>query len=335
MKAALLHGPRDLSVEEVPEPKRPVGGDVLVQIRRVALCGSDVHYYRHGQHSAPVAFPLVLGHEASGIVLEAGEDAVGFQPGDRVALEPGVPCGQCLYCARDRYQFCEKMNFMASRGYPGALQEKVVWPASRLWKLPAGMSLDEGALLEPLSVAYSAVEKLDFGGLSKALILGAGSIGLLMFKLIRQLHPQVEIVMVDKYGEKFDLALRQGVETGLSIVLGDGPQALPAVDAVLDTTGNPQAVEAAFRSLRRGGQLVLVGLSREPLGICVMDLVYKGVALHGSYRYAHTYPKLLQLSSAHGFDTERLITHRFDLEHAQEAFETASSANCLKAVIEL
>ncbi|TVY03042.1 zinc-dependent alcohol dehydrogenase [Cohnella terricola] len=336
MKSVLLNAPRSLSVEEVEEPNRPGDGEVLVQVQRVTLCGSDIHYFLHGSHSTKVQFPIVLGHEASGVVIATGDNVTSVKPGDRVAIEPGIWCGRCVYCARNQYQFCEKMQFMASKGYPGALRERVVWPESAVWKLPDRMSLDEGALLEPLSVAYAAMEGTDFGQASSALVLGAGSIGLLACGLIRQLHPHVECFVLDNRKERFDLARRQGIDTGRAIVSGDADAEFPAADIVIDTTGHPGVIESAFRSMNKGGRILLIGLSRQPLGLDVMDLVYKGVTIKGSYRYSHTYPKLLELSDVHSFGTSSLITHRFGLGQAQEAFETASAAQkSLKVVIEL
>jgi L-iditol 2-dehydrogenase len=336
LRTVLLHGPRNLSVEECGEPLDPTGHEVLVQIRRVTLCGSDIHYYRNGRNSSAIEFPIILGHEASGVVIEVGEKVTSVKPGDRVAIEPGKWCGKCRYCERNQYQFCEMMRFMASKGYPGALQEKVLWPESMLWKLPDGMSLEEGALLEPLSVAYAAMEDISFTEVSHAVILGAGSIGLLAFKLISHLHPHVECTLVDRFEERFELANLQGIPLTRTLATEQHEDEIPASDLVIDTTGNPGVIGKAFRSMNKAGQLVLIGLSQEALGISVLDLVYKGVTIKASYRYSHTYPKLIELSQTHLLDTSRLITHRFHLDSAPEAFETAlSSKDCLKVVIEL
>ncbi|MFC4601092.1 zinc-dependent alcohol dehydrogenase [Cohnella hongkongensis] len=335
MKAALLTAPGQMIVRQIEEPGRATGDQVLVQIRRVTLCGSDIHYFLHGAVSTQVELPIIIGHEASGIVLATGERVTSVKPGDCVAIEPGRWCGSCSYCRQSRYQYCENMRFMASKGYPGALQDQVLWPEYAVWKLPDTMSLDEGALLEPLSVAFAAMEQTDMSKVSSALVIGAGSIGLLTYELLRRLYPHIVCSVSDKLKERFELAERQGFELDRRILSGREGERLPEADLVIDTTGHPAAISEAFHAMRKGGELLLIGLSNQPLDLRVLELVYKGATVRGAYRYAHTYPKLIELAARERMRSSRLITQRFRLDDVQEAFQCAAQPQkSLKVVIE-
>ena len=169
MKAFVLHAPGDMRLEEVAMPK-PGPDEALVQIKSVGVCGSDVHYYRHGRiGSFIVRNPIILGHECSGEVKALGSDVRNLRVGDRVVIEPGVPCRKCWYCRNGRYTKCPEIKFMATPPDDGALAEYVAWPADYMFKMPDIMSFQEGALVEPFAVGLYAVRSHG-GGLVELLV---------------------------------------------------------------------------------------------------------------------------------------------------------------------
>src|SRR5512141_2535439 len=178
MQTAVLHRAHDLRLEERPIP-RPGPDEVLVAIRAVGVCGSDVHYWHEGRiGDFVVQAPLVLGHECAGVVVESGAEVTSLAPGDRVALEPGVPCRRCPACKSGRYNLCPDVIFMATPPVDGAFAQYVVHPADFAYRLPDHASLEEGALLEPLSVGIHAARRAGVGLGDTVLVGGAGPIGL-------------------------------------------------------------------------------------------------------------------------------------------------------------
>jgi len=161
MRTAVLVEPTEFELQNRPRPS-PGTDDVLVAVRDVGICGSDIHYYEHGRiGDYVVEEPLVLGHESAGEVVDTGEDVTAVEPGDRVALEPGVPCRRCAHCKRGDYHLCEAVQFMATPPHDGAFTEYVTWPADFAYRLPENVSTAEGALCEPLSVGIHACRRGD------------------------------------------------------------------------------------------------------------------------------------------------------------------------------
>ena len=178
IQAGVMYGVDDIRVEEVDFPQMKPG-DVLIKIKAVGICGSDVHYYKHGRiGSYVVAKPLILGHECAGEIVEVASDVKGFQPGDRVAVEPGYTCRKCVYCKTGRYNLCPDVTFMATPPIDGAFVEYVAWPADFVYRLPENLTFAHGALMEPLAVGMHAVRRSRLKPGEPIVILGAGTIGL-------------------------------------------------------------------------------------------------------------------------------------------------------------
>ena len=178
MKALVLNSPLDLAVRDVPDPGAPGPGEVRVRVAEVGICGSDVHYYEHGRIGDFVLrAPMILGHEASGVVEEVGADVESLEAGDSVAMEPGVPCSSCRECMTGRYNLCKDVRFWATPPYDGVLAEHVVHPAGLTFRLPGQMTAEEGALMEPLAVGVHACERGGVRPGSVVAINGAGTIG--------------------------------------------------------------------------------------------------------------------------------------------------------------
>ncbi len=338
MKAAYLEKPRKIKIREIEKPT-PKPEEILVRVKSVGICGSDVHYYETGRIGQfVVERPLILGHECSGKVVEAGEEVSTFQVGDRVVLEPGIPCRKCSYCKQGRYNLCPEMSFMATPPVDGALVEYVVHPADFAFKIPEKTSFDEATFFEPFAVGLYAVERANLKLGSKILILGAGPIGLAT--LLSALSTgQNDITMVDLY----EFRLAKAKETGarktvnphkLDILTKFGPQ----FDVVFETAGSVITTQETVMLARRGGKVILVGLpAQEEIELNTNLIISKELDLLGIFRYANIYPRIVKLAQDKKLDFKPLMTHKFSFEDTERGlkFVRDNKDSCVKAVIQI
>src|SRR3954449_12177060 len=211
MQVSVLRKAGDIGVEEreVPTPGR---GEVLVEIGSVGVCGSDVHYYEHGRIGRFVVdAPLVLGHEAGGVVVEVGPEVSTLQPGQRVSIEPGVPCRRCRQCLSGRYNLCPDVRFFATPPYDGAFCQYVAMPAAFVYPVPDTVSDDAAGLLEPLSVGVWACRRAQVGPGSTVLVTGAGPIGLIAAQTARAFGAD-RVAVTDVSAHRLELAEQLGLE---------------------------------------------------------------------------------------------------------------------------
>ncbi|KAI0598304.1 sorbitol dehydrogenase [Biscogniauxia sp. FL1348] len=221
VNASVLHGPRDLRLE-VRTIDEPEAGELQIAVRSTGICGSDVSYYKKFANGDLCACaPLSLGHESSGTVVAIGPQVSGFKIGDRVALEVGIPCGQCGICRKGKYNLCKKMRFRSSAKsvphFQGTLQERINHPATWCHKLPDHISFEAAALLEPLSVAIHAVNRASPAPGSTALVIGAGTVGLLTAAMARQ-SGCTSVTIADIDAGRVDYAIKRGFATHGSVV---------------------------------------------------------------------------------------------------------------------
>ncbi|MCR0204167.1 alcohol dehydrogenase catalytic domain-containing protein [[Clostridium] innocuum] len=324
MKQAILKQRMLMDIIDIQEELTLQANEVLIEVKVVTICGSDLSYFKAEKLPHKLEYPLVLGHEMAGIIKETGSSVTAFRQGDRVAVEPQSYCGHCDACQRGDYNFCESLQFMASKGISGALKQYVKWPQQSVYKLVDTMSLEEGALMEPLSVAYSAIEKLKFHKDGNLVILGAGSIGLLMGTLMQAMYPKVMVHLVDIYENKRDIGERLHLRRE-QFLINDSYDlsAMKPFTHIVDTTGNSHLVKKFLHHSLPGATLLEIGVSDHPLEISFKEIVYQGLRIIGSYRYTNTYPKLLKLFQEQCLHVRDIITDTYSLQDVQAAFEQA------------
>ncbi|WP_135826218.1 NAD(P)-dependent alcohol dehydrogenase [Halorussus ruber] len=339
MRTAVLTEPGRLEVEERPEPD-PAPDEVLVAVGEVGICGSDLHYYEHGRiGDYVVEEPLVLGHESAGEVAAVGDAVDGLEVGDRVALEPGVPCRRCDFCKRGEYNLCPDVTFMATPPDDGAFAEYVAWPADFAYRLPESVSTREGALCEPLSVGIHAARRGEVGVGDSVLVTGAGPIGLLAMAAARAAGAS-EVFVSDVVKAKRQRAAARGADLTIDPRETDLGEAVAAktnssgVDVVIEASGAKSAIAGSLDAVRRGGTVVFVGLAPEAeVPLNVLDIVDSELDVRGSFRYRNTYPAAVDLLADGAVDVEGIVDFAADLDEVDDAFRRAMDEETVKGMI--
>lgn len=324
MKAVYLEAVGKFSLREVPVPK-PGPLEVLVAVKSVGICGSDLHYYEHGRIGGfVVEKPIILGHECAGEVVEAGRGAKKLRVGDRAALEPGIPCRRCPQCLSGRYNLCADVVFMATPPHDGAFCEYVVSPEDFAYRLPDHVSTEAGATVEPLAVGLHAINLVRLKPGESVAVLGAGPIGLLAVAAAASCGAG-EITSVDLVPARLEAARRFGAGRTVNAREEDVPQLLrDSADVVLDCVGAEATLQQAFEVARRGGRVAWIGMAADAARLCVAKAQAKELLVTGVFRYANVYPAAVGLLAAGRIDTTPLITHRFRFPQVAEAMEFAS-----------
>jgi 2-desacetyl-2-hydroxyethyl bacteriochlorophyllide A dehydrogenase len=334
VKAAILHGPRDLRVESTREP-RPEPGEVLVRIVAAGLCGTD---YEIWSGDRPVAYPRVMGHELVGRVETVASDVTRVRPGDSVVVEPNYSCAECPLCREGNRNLCLSRTTIGINR-DGGFAELVRVPARCCWRAAAGATTDALLLAEPLAVVVRAVGRGEPKPGERAAIVGAGTLGLLALQVLRARGARV--MVVSRSRRRFTLATELGAETTHATVEGSTADAArrfsgrEGVDLVVETAGTPQAVTHALELVRPGGRIVLTGLPHEPTPVSFFSVVRREVTLTGSMIYQDEFPEALALVASGVVKTTPLITHRFGLDKIAEAFAAHTDANSIKVALEL
>jgi len=297
-RAAVLHGAGDLRVEAVPT-REPGEREVLVAIRAVGICGSDVHYYEHGRiGDFVVRTPMILGHESSGVVIARGPGATRHAEGQRVAIEPGVPDGRCAQCRAGRYNLCPNVRFLATPPIDGALTRYLVMHEDFVYPLPDAVSDDAGALIEPLSVGIWANRKAGTTTGSRVLVIGAGPIGVLAAQVARA-SGAAYVGLVEISKARIEAVNAIGVADEV-IDAGAGPDlAALEPDILIECTGAALAVSSGIRALAPAGVAVLVGTSPiAEMPLPTSRIQARELAVTGTFRYANTYPAAIALAAS-------------------------------------
>jgi L-iditol 2-dehydrogenase len=330
MRAAVLRGTGDVGVEQRAVPDL-APDEVLVRIVSVGVCGSDCHYYEHGRIGPYVVdAPLVLGHEASGVIAAVGVDVAPERLGSRVTIEPQRPCRRCAQCKAGRYNLCPDMVFLATPPVDGAFVEFLAVPSDFAHDIPSTLSADAAALLEPLSVGIWACEKADVGLGSSVFIAGAGPIGVITAQVARAAGA-TRVVVSDVATGRLEWASRLGA-TGVDDPTADeAPDA--QFDAFIDASGVPAAIRRGIAAVRPAGSVVLVGMGGDELPLPVALVQNRELKVTGVFRYANTWPTAIALAAAGAVDLDGLVTAVFGLDEAEQALRAARDPQNMKVVV--
>ncbi|MEO8611162.1 MAG: alcohol dehydrogenase catalytic domain-containing protein [Chloroflexota bacterium] len=330
MKTSYLYGAKDIRIEEISDSE-PGPGQVLLNVTAVGVCGSDLHTYLFGNVGGIAAEgPLTLGHEAASVVLEVGEGVEDLKVGQRVAIDPAIHCGHCERCIAGDIHLCERIMFMGLWPHQGAMRERMVYPASACVPMPDDISDVGAALLEPLGVALHASRLADVQIGEDVLVVGCGGIGLLLIRLAR-LAGARRIFATDKHPWRLEQAAAYGAD---DIINANEEDVVAHVMHATNKRGVDVAIEAAWvegtadqcmNAARFGGRVILVGIPAEDfITIKASVARRKELAILPSRRMKNTYPAAIALAQSGQVDVDSLATHRFTLDQAKNAFDTAS-----------
>ena len=317
----------------------------MINVRYTGICGSDVHFWQEGGiGSYIVKEPMVLGHESSGVVLEVGDQVKTLKVGDRVCMEPGVPCRRCVRCKEGHYNLCPDMVFAATPPIDGTLAKYYSLPEDYCYKLPESMSLQEGALMEPLAVAVHITKQAAVKPGDSIVVFGAGPVGLLCCAVAKAFGAN-KIVSVDmneerlafanKYvGAKTIVAQRESAEDAAARIVKEGELGAGA-DCIIDATGAEPCINAAIHALRNGGTYVQGGMGKSQISFPIMAVCAKELNVRGSFRYGvNDYSNAVGLVSSGRLSVKELITGTVGFKEAEQAFESVHHGKGIKTLIE-
>ncbi len=338
MLQAVMVEPGKIEFHEVEKPV-PAENEVLIAIQRIGVCGSDIHVY-HGKHPY-TSYPVVQGHEVSGIVAGVGKGVQDFMPGDKVVFMPQVTCGQCYPCQHGMEHICESLKVMGFQT-GGAAQEYFPVDARKALKLPNGVSLDEGAMVEPVSVAVHALRRGGFVPGMKVLVLGAGTIGNLVAQVARA-QGASKVLVTDIQDYKLEKARECGL-TGINTSRENLPHTIDEVfgkekaDLILECVGVQPTITQAIQVARKGTTIVVVGVFAEKPVVDLGLVQDRELSLVGTLMYQRPdYEKAIELIASHVLTLQPLITHRFPFRDYLKAYQAIeeSQGHYMKVMIEL
>ena len=345
MQALVLESDLKLSLRDINvEAEENLGPrDVRIKLHTVGICGSDVHYYQHGRIGPfVVEAPMVLGHEASGTVIETGSDVMNLKVGDRVCMEPGIPDPDSRATRLGMYNLDPAVRFWATPPIHGVLRPTVVHPAAFTFRIPESVSFGEAAMVEPLAVGMHAATKARVTPGDVAVVIGAGPIGMVT-ALSTLAAGCSSVLMADVVQPKLDLAATLGPITPVNVREAKLAEAVEAAtdgwgaDIVFECSGNAKAAAGVFAPLAPGGTVVFVGMPGEPVAYDVVAAQVKEANVQHVFRYAHVYPRALALMGSGKINVKPLITDTFSFEDSIEAFDFATQMppTSVKAQIEM
>src|SRR5215468_5206704 len=341
MQALVLEKKGQLSLREIDLPAEVGPHDVKIAIHTVGICGSDVHYYEYGAIGPfVVKQPMVLGHEASGTVVEVGDAVKNLKPGDRVCMEPGIPDPNSRAARLGIYNLDPAVRFWATPPVHGCLTPYVVHPAAYTFKLPDNVSFAEGAMVEPLAVGMHAAVKARIKPGDLAVVMGAGPIGMVT-ALAALAGGCSKIVITDVQEPKLELAATLGAIVPVNVAKQNLRQVVDdltqgwGTDLVFEASGNASAIARAHEPLCPGGRLVLVGMPVESVPINIVGLQAKEASIETIFRYAHVYPRALALMGSGKINLKPLVSRTFEFQEGVNAFNFALKMppDCVKAQI--
>ncbi len=339
MKQAVMTAPGKIEFRDVPKPS-PKPDEVLIQVMRIGVCGSDIHVY-HGLHPY-TGYPVVQGHEVSGVIAEVGSQVKGLSVGDNVTFTPQVTCGKCYPCQHGMYHICESLKVMGFQT-GGAAQDFFPVKAENVFKLPASISLDKAAMIEPISVAVHALGKGGDVRGKRVLVLGAGMIGNLVAQVARALGAKA-VMITDVSDYKLDMARKCDIQFTVNVAKEDLEQAVlnhfgpERADLMLECVGVEDTIKHALPVARKGTTLVVVGVFGKKPQVDLGLVQDRELHLVGTLMYQKAdYEKAIELVVNNKLCLDDLITDRFPFARYLDAYHAieVSKGNYLKVMIDL
>lgn len=337
MRTVILEQPGAFRLQETPDPGRPGPDEALIAIRRIGVCGTDLHAFAGRQPF--FSYPRILGHELGAVVLEVGADARGVQPGDRVAVEPYLACGHCVACRTGRYNCCVRLQVLGVH-IDGGMRERIIVPA-RLLHRSDRLSLEQLALVETLGIGAHAVERSGLTAGEWAAVIGVGPIGIGVVQMA--LARQAKVIAIDLSPSRLAFTAQLGATatingreqdvTATLAELTDGD--MPA--CVFDATGSPASMERSAELPGNGGRLVFVGLAQARLSFDDPSFHRRELTIFASRNSNNEFPRLIRLLEDGAVDVEPWISHRLPLETIPEQFAglTDPASGAVKALVTL
>ncbi|MFP4552088.1 MAG: NAD(P)-dependent alcohol dehydrogenase [Spirochaetales bacterium] len=343
MDALVLEKKGELEIREIEVDETIGPRDVRIALRNVGVCGSDVHYYTHGAIGPFVVNePMILGHEASGVVVEVGTEVQTLQPGDRVCMEPGVPNPHGKATRLGMYNLDPEVSFWATPPVHGVTRPTVVHPEAFTFKLPDNVSFAAGAMVEPLAVGMHAATKAGISPGDVAVVIGAGTIGLVTI-MSALAGGCSRVISLDIKEPKLELAKTLGPVTTVNVANENARTVIDELtegwgaDIVFEASGAAPAMDAALELLAPGGTIVAIGMPLEPIPFDLVAAQAKEARLETIFRYAHVYPRALALMGSGAINLDPLVTERYPFAQSKAAYEYATdpSPESVKIQIEM
>lgn len=345
MKAALLHGAKDIRIEHFPQPELN-SGMVLLRNRRVGICGSDLHYYEHGYCAAFVPDrPFVLGHELAADVIAVAADVDTVKVGQRVTVNPARSCGTCEYCRNGRHNLCQMTIMLGSASTTpptnGALAEFVTVHWDQCHVLPENLDNSCGAMIEPFSVALHAVKRAGLISSKRVLVTGGGTIGLLVATIARRFGA-VPVAVSDIIPARRRRANELGADAALDPLANDLRDQVKELtgdgfDVIFEASGAPVALQSAFDLVRPGGTIVQIGtLGTENIPIPANQIMVREINFIGSMRYGEIFDEAIRLAATGRINLSPFIGDTFALSETEKALQFAAGKfNAMKVQVEI
>ena len=330
MKAALLYKPEDIRVEEIPVPKIENPDDVLVEVKSVGICGSDVHYYVEGTIGGTIMTePLIIGHEPAGVVAEVGTEVKSLKPGDKVAIDPAIHCGECEHCLEGNPNLCRYIRFFGTPPQQGAFREMLVHQEHLLFKLPPEVSIAGGAMLEVYGVAIHSVDLARLKPGYDVAVIGGGAVGLATAQ-IAKLSGALRVFLSEPIPARREMAKKLGVDVTVAPNKFDPVEAIMqltdgrGVDEAFEAAGAPETPQQCDDVCKNGGTVGLIGIpSDDTIRFKASTSRRKGLTIRMIRRMKNVYLRAIKLAVSGQIDPEAMITHTFPLEKIPEAFDIA------------
>ncbi len=343
MKAMMLTGIRQMEMKEIPEPVIVKPDDVKIRMSVSGVCGSDIHYYTQGQiGSQIIKYPFPVGHEGAGVVVETGIAVKNVKPGDVVGIEPAMPCWECDQCRAGRHHTCRNIRFLGCPGQAeGCLREYIVLPETSCLPLASNLSVDHGSISEPLAIGVYSVKKAGNIKGADIGILGFGPIGMSVL-LAAKVAGAGSVYVSDKIDERLEIAIKEGITASYNTlkenVVGSILEKSPlGLDVVFECCGMQETMDQAVKLLKPGGKMIVVGIPEfTDWTVNVEDTRRKEISIQFIRRQVGCVETALELMGSGEINVSNMVTHRFPLEKAKEAYDLVAGYRdgVMKAMID-